>query len=226
MIQALAYLSMAREGEGVNHLRRIQSYIKILSKSLKSHPRFASYLESDEVIDSLAKAAALHDIGSVGVPDRILLKPGRLTTDEFDVIKTHPKIGLDLISQAEQDTGKSVPMLIYAKEIIFNHHERWDGSGYPEGIFGDEIPISARLFMVADVYDALISRRVYKAQMNHQQAVKVMSDGRATLFDPDVIDVFIQVNEEFRRIAYLYADNEKDFKRKIDYLEKAIAIEP
>lgn len=225
-IRALAYVSLRREGGGENNINRIQGYMKTLAAALKNHPRFADHLADDAVIENLAKIAPLHAIGNVGIPDRILLKPGRLTADEFNIIKTHPATGLELIQHAEQDLGRSAPIFKYAKEIIYCHHERWDGSGYPQAIFEEDIPISARLFMVADVYDALVSRRIYKPQLSHQQAVEVIADERGKKFDPDIIDAFLGVNAEFNQIAYTYADNTKDFEKTIDYLEKAIAVEP
>jgi putative two-component system response regulator len=226
VIRTLAYVSLMREGGGENNINRIQGYMKTLAAALKDHPRFASYLTGDTTIDYLAKSASLHAIGNVGIPDRILLKPGRLTADEFEVIKTHPKTGLDLIQQAEQALGQRIPIFNFAKEIIYYHHERWDGSGYPQAIFEEDIPISARLFMVADVYNALVSRRIYKPQLSHQQAIDVIADEKGTKFDPDIVDAFLRVNKEFNQIAYTYADNNKDFEKTIDYLEKAIAVEP
>lgn len=226
MIRTLAYVSLRREGGGENTIHRTQGYMKTLATALKNHPRFSNYLANDTVIENLAKTASLHAIGNVSIPDRILLKPGRLTDDEYDVIKMHPVTGLDLIQQAEQTLGRSVPVFKYAKEIIYCHHERWDGSGYPQAIFEEDIPISARLFMLADVYDALVSRRIYKPQLTHQQAVEVIAEGKGTKFDPDVIDAFLEVNNQFNQIAYAYADNNKDFEKNIDYMEKAIAMEP
>jgi putative two-component system response regulator len=157
-------------------------------------------------IELLFKSAPLHDIGKVGIPDRILLKPGKLDYDEFEVMKTHTTLGRDAIVVAEQRLGVSVPFLETAKEISYSHQEKWDGSGYPEGLAGDAIPLSARLMAVADVYDALICRRVYKAAKTHQQAVDIMAEGRGSHFDPDVYDAFMRLQPEIQAIAARYAD--------------------
>lgn len=225
-IQAMAYLGETRDNVTGNHVCRVQYYVKALAEKLRFHPRFVSFLDNDYTIELLIKTAPLHDIGNVGIPDRILLKPGRLTPDEFDIIKTHTSIGRNVILQAERDLKTEMPFLKYAKEIVYSHHEKWDGSGYPEGLAGDAIPISARLIAIADVYDALISRRVYRPSVSHEQAVKIILEGKGTQFDSDIVDSFYEVHEEFHRISQTYADSEQDFKKKIDYLEKAIAVDP
>ncbi len=225
-IHAMAYLSETRNYVTGNHIRRTEQYVKILAEKLRFHPRFTHYLDNDTVIEWLFKTAPLHDIGNVGIPERILLKPGRLTPEEFEIIKSHTYLGRNVILQAEHELGKEVPFLKYAKEITYSHHERWDGTGYPEGIAGDDIPVSARIMAIADVYDALISRRVYKLPVPHEQAVKIIVDGTGTQFDPDMVDAFYELHEEFQRIAHEYADDDKDFKKSIDYLEQAIAEEP
>jgi putative two-component system response regulator len=225
-IRAMAYLAESRESGNGNRINRTEHYVKALAKELKNHPRFEDALKDDNTIETLSKVAPLQDIGNVGIPDRILLKPGRLTADEFDVIKTHTALGYDIIEQSERDLGIELSLPNFVKEIVYSHHERWDGSGYPEGLFGDSIPVSARIIMVADVYDALVSRRVYKPAIPHIEAIKVIRENKGIHFDPDVVDAFEGCHDEFHRIAYIHADNEKDFKRRIDYLEKAIAHEP
>ncbi|SJM95753.1 putative response regulator rpfG [Crenothrix polyspora] len=225
-IHAMAYLSETRNYVTGNHILRTEYYVKILAEKLRFHPRFTHYLDNDNVIEWLFKTAPLHDIGNVGIPERILLKPGRLTPDEFEIIKSHTYLGHNVILQAEHELGIEVPFFKYAKEITYSHHERWDGSGYPDGIAGDSIPISARIMAIADVYDALRSRRVYKLPIHHQQAVEVILEGAGTHFDPDMVDAFYEVHEEFQRIAHHYADHDKDLKRSIDYLAQAIAEEP
>jgi putative two-component system response regulator len=225
-IRAMAYLAETRESGNRNRIYRTEHYIKTLAKKLKTHPRFEKGLEGDNTIETLSKIAPLHDIGNVGIPDRILLKPGRLTTDEFDNIKSHTTIGRDIIVQAEHDMGLELLMPNFVKEIVYSHHEKWDGSGYPQGLSGDEIPISARLVMVVDVYDALISRRVYKPAITHLQATKVIQESVGTHFDPDVVKAFDCCHDEFYRIANTYSDTEKDFRKRVDFLEKAIAVEP
>ena len=154
------------------------------------------------------------NIGKVGIPDAILLKPDRLTKEEFEVMKSHTTLGRDAIVHAEKNLGIEVPFLQYAKEIAYSHQEKWDGSGYPQGLAGDEIPVSARLMAVADVYDALISRRVYKMPMPHDEAVKIMLEGRGQHFDPDVIDAFIECQAEFKAIGEKYSDSEADVLKK------------
>jgi putative two-component system response regulator len=225
-IYAMGYLSGTRENITGNHIWRNQHYVKALAEKLRTHPRFSDFLNDDSIIEMLFMTAPLHDIGNVGIPDRILLKPGRLTPDEFEIVKNHTQIGQNVIHQTERDFGIDIPILKFAKEIIYCHHEKWDGSGYPEGLTGNSIPIPARIAAIADVYDALIRRLVYKPPMQHEQAVKIILEGRGTHFDPDMVDAFHEIHEDFQRIAHTYADSEQDFRKKIDYLEKAIAINP
>lgn len=225
-IRAMAYLAESRESGNGNRINRTEHYVKALAKELKNNSRFQDTLKDDTNIDILSKVAPLQDIGNVGIPDRILLKPGRLTQEEFDVIKSHTALGQEIIEQAERDLGMELGSPNFVKEIVYSHHERWDGSGYPEGLFGDDIPISARIIMVADVYDALVSRRIYKPAISHSEAIKVIRENKGVLFDPDVVEAFEGCQDEFQRIAYMHADNEQDFNRRINYLEKAISIDP
>lgn len=217
-ILAMASLAETRDNETGNHIRRTQHYVRTLAKALQDHPRFRAYLD-DHVIDMLFKSALLHDIGKIGIPDRILLKPGRFEPHEFEIMKTHAMLGRDAIEHAEDQLGMPVDFLKYAKEIAFGHHEKWDGSGYPQGLKGDAIPISARIMAVADVYDALISRRVYKEGMPHEKAVNIMREGRGTHFDPDVLDAFLDVLNEFQDIAKAFADKDSDLAQKKRELE-------
>jgi putative two-component system response regulator len=214
-IHAMASMAETRDNETGNHIRRTQYYVKVLAEKLRFHPRFEKLLNNDKTIEMLFKSAPLHDIGKVGIPDAILLKPGRLTSEEFDVMKTHTTLGRDAIVHAEKSLGIEVQFLQYAKEIAYSHQEKWDGSGYPEGLSGDDIPISARLMAVADVYDALVSRRVYKSPMPHDDAVKIMLEGRAQHFDPDMIDAFIACQDQFKIIGEKYADSEADLLNKV-----------
>ncbi|CAA7624793.1 two-component system response regulator [Magnetospirillum sp. SS-4] len=204
-ILAMASLAETRDLMTGNHIRRTQFYMSALATSLQAHPRFAHSLDEFS-ITMLFKSAPLHDIGKVGIPDRILLKPGRLTPEEFEIMKTHAALGRNAIEHAERWLGASLEFLTMAKEIAHFHHERWDGDGYPEGLSGDDIPVSARLMAVADVYDALISRRVYKESMSHWAAVDMIVEGKGNRFDPDVVDAFLGIQEEFRSIARQYAD--------------------
>jgi putative two-component system response regulator len=202
---ALASLAQARDNETGNHLFRTQHYVRALANHLRGHTRYATELD-DAMVDRLFKAAPLHDAGKVGIPDRILLKPGRLTAQEFEIMKTHTTIGRDAIEKAQRRVGVRVPLLETAMEIAHSHQEKWDGSGYPQGLVGDAIPLSARLMAVADVYDALISRRVYKSAIPHAQARAIIAAGRGQHFDPDIVDAFLSMESEFQEIALRYAD--------------------
>lgn len=161
---------------------------------------------TDEMVELLYKSAPLHDIGKIGIPDHILLKPGKLTPEEFEVMKTHTTLGRDAITAAEKNLDAPVSFLRYAREIAYGHQEKWDGSGYPEGLSADDIPLSARLMAVADVYDALISKRVYKPAFSHADAVELIGKGSARHFDPDIVEAFLEIAEEFKTIAQRYAD--------------------
>lgn len=220
-VVALASLAETRDADTGNHIRRTQYYVKALATKLSGHRRFQSFL-SPHNIAILFKTAPLHDIGKVGIPDRILLKPARLTPEEFEIMKTHCVLGRDAIEHAEQRLGLDVEFLDMAKEIAFSHHEKWDGSGYPEGLSGDDIPISARIMAVADVYDALISRRVYKDAMPHDLAVMEIKSGRSSHFDPDVVDAFLEISDEFKDIARRFADTEDDIRKKLDHIQKIV----
>lgn len=219
-ILAMASLAETRDNETGNHIRRTQHYVRALATALKEHPRFRERL-SDHVIDMLYKSAPLHDIGKVGIPDRILLKPGRYEPHEFEIMKTHTTLGRDAIQHAEDQLGLPVEFLSYAKEIAYSHQEKWDGSGYPLGLAGEAIPLSARIMAVADVYDALISRRVYKEGMPHEKAADIMRAGRGSHFDPDVLDAFLGLLPEFQRIAQQFADSDTDLADKARTLELA-----
>ena len=208
-ILTMASLAETRDNETGNHILRTQFYVKALAQHLQGHPRFSGYL-SDTMIELLFKSAPLHDIGKVGIPDSILLKPGKLEADEFEIMKTHTTQGRAAIEAAEERLGKNVPFLLCAKEIAYSHQEKWDGSGYPEGLKGDAIPIAARLMAVADVYDALISRRVYKPPFTHEKAVAIVVEGRGTHFDADVVDAFVAIQEQCKIIAERYANSEEE----------------
>lgn len=204
-IHALAHLAETRDPETGNHLRRTQEYVRTLARGLKHHPRFSHYLD-ERTIGQLAQSAPLHDIGKVGIPDHILLKPGKLTPDEWAIMKTHAEIGAEAIAQAIADSARPVEFLQIAQEIARGHHEKWDGSGYPRGLAGDGIPISARLMALADVFDALICARVYKPPMPYEEAYSIIVSGSGTHFDPDVVDAFIREFDTFKRIADNYAE--------------------
>ncbi|MFC7515243.1 HD domain-containing phosphohydrolase [Herbaspirillum sp. GCM10030257] len=208
-IMAMASLAETRDNETGNHIRRTQAYVEALARKLQTHPRFSALL-TDANIELLFKSAPLHDIGKVGVPDRILLKPGRLDAEEFEIMKLHTVYGRDAILSVERQLGGSNDFLTFAREIAYSHQEKWDGSGYPEGLSGDDIPTSARLMAVADVYDALITRRVYKPAFSHDKAMHIMREGRGKHFDPDILDAFIEIEEQVRAIATQYRDDVTD----------------
>jgi putative two-component system response regulator len=212
-IMAMASLAETRDNETGNHIRRTQNYVRALAGKLRDHSRFRSQLD-DETIELLYKSAPLHDIGKVGIPDAILLKPGKLTPEEFEVMKTHTTLGRDAILAAERLINAPSTFLRLAREIAHYHQEKWDGSGYPEKLAGEAIPVSARLMAVADVYDALISRRVYKPPFPHDEAVQIIRAGRDQHFDPDMVDAFVAVQGEFKAIAERYADSEAEVKAK------------
>lgn len=207
-ILSLASLAENRDPETGGHIRRTQNYVKTLALQLRNHPKFLAYF-NEENIELLYKSAPLHDIGKVGIPDEILLKPGPLTPAEFEEMKKHPALGRNAIMAAEEKLGPN-SFLRYAREIAYTHQEKWDGTGYPQQLKGDEIPVSGRLMAVADVYDALISRRCYKAPFSHDVAVNIIRDGKGRHFDPDMVDAFIEVAETFRQIALDYAESDEE----------------
>ncbi|MDR2260898.1 MAG: two-component system response regulator [Azoarcus sp.] len=217
-VQDIAILTMAslaetRDHETGNHIRRTQHYVKTLAQQLQKHPRYKDSL-SNGTIESLYKSAPLHDIGKVGIPDRILLKPGRFVSEEFEIMKTHPILGKNTIEYAERQLNTKVEFLFYAKEIAYCHHEKWDGSGYPRGLKGDEIPLSARLMAVADVYDAVISPRVYRAPMRHDQAKVIIQNGAGRHFDPDIAEAFFETESKFLSIGRIYGQFPGDWPRE------------
>ncbi len=203
-IVAMASLAETRDNDTAHHIHRTQNYVRVLAQALSASPRFSVFL-TPEIIDLLYKTSALHDIGKVGIPDHILLKPGALTAGEFEIIKSHTTLGRDAIRSAERMLATPSLFLTLAREIAYSHHERWDGKGYPQGLANDTIPVSARLMSIADVYDAITSRRVYKPAMTHEDAVATIQKGRGTQFDPDMVDAFLESAERFRQIAALFA---------------------
>ena len=204
-IFALASLAETRDNETGGHIKRTQHYVRLLAEGLSRHPRFKDHL-TDKTIDLYFKTAPLHDIGKVGIPDHILLKPGRLTAEEFEIMKGHTRIGRNAILNAEKLLKAPAPFLFYAREMAFTHHEKWDGTGYPMKISGDHIPVSGRIMAVADVYDALITKRVYKPAFPHEDAVNIIKEESGKHFDPDVVDVFLDVAGRFNETAGLYRD--------------------
>jgi putative two-component system response regulator len=207
-IESLATLAEYRDPETGGHIKRTQNYVKVLAKQLKDHPRFQGEL-NDEVIELLYMSAPLHDLGKIAVPDHILHKAGKLNDEEFAEMKKHTNYGHDALWITEQKLGED-SFIRYAREIAYTHQEKWDGSGYPNGLKGDEIPISGRLMALADVYDALISKRVYKPPFSHEKAVEIIMKGKGTHFDDDIVDAFVALEKTFRNIALSFADHDEE----------------
>ncbi|MGR9051296.1 MAG: HD domain-containing phosphohydrolase [Gammaproteobacteria bacterium] len=203
-ITAFCSLAETRDNETGNHIARTQHYVKALAEALRQHAIYDAEL-TDEDILLMFKSAPLHDIGKVGIPDAILNKRGGLSPDEWSIMKRHCQIGADVIGQAETQMGTN-GFLRYAREIALCHHEKWDGTGYPNALRGDRIPLSARLMAVADVYDALISRRCYKIPFSHKQTVDMILAEEGKHFDPLIVDVFAKMTQRFAEIAERFKD--------------------
>jgi response regulator RpfG family c-di-GMP phosphodiesterase len=199
-ILSLSALAETRDPETGAHINRTRRYVKLLAETLRKHPKYKDELDNDEIIDLLYRSAPLHDIGKVGIADAILLKPGPLTGVEFEEMKKHPVIGGDSLKWAEKQLGSN-SFLRYAREIAYNHHEKWDGSGYPKGLAEENIPLSGRLMALADVYDALINKRVYKEAFSHEKSKEIITKGRGQHFDPDIVDAFLETENQFHDIA-------------------------
>ncbi|WP_406609154.1 HD-GYP domain-containing protein [Agarivorans sp. JK6] len=205
-IHSLATLAETRDNETGAHILRTQYYVKALAEALQNEQGFSNLL-SPQIIDLIYKSAPLHDIGKVGIPDAILLKPGQLDDEQWQIMRQHPEIGADALAEAERQFGsEDAAFLQYAKEIALSHHEKWDGSGYPEGLAGNDIPLSARLMALADVYDALISKRVYKPAFSHDKAKQIILEGKGSHFDPAVVEAFCRCEQQFVEIAAQYSD--------------------
>lgn len=209
-IVAFSSLAERRDNETGRHIRRTQNYIRELAIALRRHVKFSSFLD-DQTIELIYKSAPLHDIGKVAIPDRVLLKPGKLDPEEFAIMKTHVDHGRYAIETVEATLDEKDSFLSFARDIAYAHHEKWDGSGYPLGLSGEGIPLPARMMALADVYDALISCRVYKPGMSHEKAVATIVEGRGSHFDPDIVDAFLTVEQRFADIAKRFADDEKSF---------------
>ncbi|EEY99693.1 pole remodelling regulatory diguanylate cyclase [Vibrio sp. RC586] len=206
-IIAMASLAETRDNETGNHIRRTQRYIKVLAEQLRLDGQYADQLTPESIL-ALYKSSPLHDIGKVGIPDHVLLKPGKLTEEEFEIMKSHTVLGRDVIDAVEECIHFECDFLTFAKEIAYSHQEKWDGSGYPEGLKGEEIPLSARLMALVDVYDALISRRVYKPPFSHEKAVTIIEEGRGHHFDPAIVAAFLKIERQFRQIAQELSDED------------------
>lgn len=207
-IHSLASLAETRDKETGGHILRTQRYVQVLARQLADHPKYGEVLD-EKTVDLLYKSAPLHDIGKVGIPDAILLKPGKLTDEEFATMKTHCELGYQALLRAEKlfELESRPSFLSHARDIAHTHQEKWDGSGYPQGLKGEEIPVSGRIMAVADVYDVLICKRVYKPTFSHEKAASIINEGRGSHFDPDVVDAFLEIQEAFKRIASEFTDN-------------------
>ena len=209
MVQTLLSLTETRDAETGRHSRRTQQYARLLAEQLSTHPDFRAYL-TPERIDLLSSLAPLHDIGKVGIPDHILNKPGPLTREELAEMRKHPVLGRDVILRAEQQVGvRDDTTLAMAKDIVYTHHERWDGSGYPQGLRGTDIPIAGRVMAIVDVYDATVSRTLYRSTMSHDDAVKFIVSGKGTHFDPAVVEAFVSVANVLGHVAREAEPHEK-----------------
>jgi len=197
-IFGLAKLAEYRDPETGGHLARIKNYVKVLSEELRRFPKFEGIL-TDEYIANIYQSSPLHDIGKVGVPDHILLKPGKLTKEEFEIMKTHTTIGGDALASSERMFGDN-SFLSMGRDIAYYHHEKWNGSGYPHGLAGDEIPLSARIMSIADIYDALTSKRIYKDAFPHEKTVSMIQEESGKTLDPYVIKAFNNVQDVFQEI--------------------------
>ncbi|MEQ9410776.1 MAG: response regulator [Fuerstiella sp.] len=207
-IFTLAKLAESRDPETGAHLERVRAYCRALATQLRTFPEFTDQI-TDEFIRLIFRTCPLHDIGKVGIPDAILLKPGKLTPDEFDVMKTHTLLGAETLNAALQEFPNA-KFLRMARDIALTHHEKYDGSGYPQGLSGTEIPLCGRIVALADVYDVMTSRRVYKQAIGHAEAVAIIMKERGRHFDPAVVDAFLEVETAFRAIYSKLADPPRD----------------
>ena len=210
VIEAMGELAEFRDPETGAHIKRTQHYVKTLAEQLLSNGAFPDELD-EEGMTLLFKSAPLHDIGKVGIPDSILLKPGKLTDHEFKEMQNHTLYGQTVIKKLEKRVGKT-SFLKYANDIIISHHEKYDGTGYPQGLKKNEIPLAGKIMAIADVYDALTTKRVYKDAFPHDKVMTIMNDGCGTHFDPIVFNAFLEVEIDFRAIAASYEDEELIFQ--------------
>lgn len=216
-IRALANLAEARDMETGRHILRTQAYVELLAYHLADHPRFRQALAGENK-SLIIKGAPLHDIGKVGIPDTVLLKPGRLNPEEYEIMKTHAMIGANAIGKAMQDTQNiadektaevlpgAFAFMRVAQEIALTHHEHWDGHGYPLGLKGEDIPVSGRIMALADVYDALTSNRIYKRPQSTADAARAITERSGAQFDPDVVQAFLQLRVHFEAVASRFKD--------------------
>lgn len=197
-LYALIKLSESRDDDTGEHIERTASFCKLLAQKARTAPEYAETI-TDTFIETIYKASPLHDIGKVGIPDSILLKPGKLTEDEFAIMKTHVQIGYDTLTKVGQQYNKN-EFILMGMDIALYHHEKWNGSGYNKGLKGEEIPLSARIMALADVYDALRSKRVYKDAFSHEKSIDIIKSSKGTHFDPMLVDIFVNYQDEFKSL--------------------------
>lgn len=203
-IFSLAKLAQSRDDDTGEHLTRVQNYCRILSEELAKDSPYSKDID-DNFINDIVNASTLHDIGKVGISDLILLKNAKLTEDEFEVMKTHTIIGAKTLEDVHSKFGDN-SFIRMGKVIARSHHERWDGKGYPDGLSGEHIPLPARIMAIADVYDALSTKRVYKDAYPQEKCVQIIKEGRGTQFDPYIVDAFLKVADEFDAIRKTFTD--------------------
>ena len=207
-IFALAHLAEIRDPETGDHILRTQAYVNCIALQLQKDNRYAKVL-TNTYIDILTRSAPLHDIGKVGIPDHVLLKEGKLTSAEWKIMQTHAQLGAQAIELAEKDVAQPLKFLTLAKEIAHHHHEKYDGSGYPDKLIGDQIPLSARIMAIADVFDALVNKRVYKQAFTYEDAFDIITKESGKHFDPVLVVAFRQCYPEFITIAQRYSIESK-----------------
>jgi hemerythrin len=203
MVFALANLAELRDQATGKHLERTRSYGVILAGEMRKLPKYRQVID-DSFIDNLYDAAPLHDIGKVGIPDQILLKPGRLTAEEFVLMQRHVEIGSQILTRIIEKLDVPLPFLVMSRNIARYHHEKYDGSGYPEGLAGDAIPLEARIYALGDAYDAIRSKRPYKNPVTHMEAVQRLLAGRGSHFAPDVVNAFIDCEDKLLELYESY----------------------
>lgn len=205
-ILSLATLAETRDDDTGNHIVRTQNYMHILSIELMKDPQY-SHILTPKLIRLFKKTSPLHDMGKVGIPDAILQKPGKLTDNEFTLMQTHTELGYKALKKAERVLGEN-SFLSVAAEIAYTHHEKWDGTGYPRRLAGEDIPLSGRIMAIADVYDALVSKRAYKPPFSHKKAMDIITEGKGSHFCPDMVDAFVRKSDDFLKVAQDYSDSE------------------
>jgi len=207
-IFGLAKLAEYRDPETGAHLERIRNYTYELSADMAMQDKYHDLID-DEFCRMIYQSSPLHDIGKVGVPDNILLKPGKLTPEEFEIMKEHSTIGGDALAATSRWNVSGNNFLAMGCDIAYYHHEKWNGAGYPKKLAGEDIPLSARIMAISDVYDALASKRVYKEAMPHDEAVKIIIEGSGTHFDPDIVKAFLRMESKFKTIRERYEHMEE-----------------